>query len=152
MIFSADDIFISDGLKCDTGNIQEISAVTAKLQSVTCLSRVCRYDCMSGKTGQCRSNGYYDGIVYLPCTRENGFIPELPRERPDLIFLCYPNNPTGTVATREELKKWVDYAEKNRSIILYDAAYEAFITEEDIPHPIYEIEGARKLEIEFRSF
>ncbi len=88
----------------------------------------------------------------MPCTKENGFIPEFPEETPDLIFLCFPNNPTGAVATKEELKKWVDYARKNRSIILYDAAYEAFITEEEIPHSIYEIEGAKEVAIEFRSF
>ena len=88
----------------------------------------------------------------MPCTQENGFIPELPKETPDLIFLCYPNNPTGTVASKEELKKWVDYALANKSIILYDAAYEAFITEKDVPHSIYEIEGAKNCAIEFRSF
>jgi len=88
----------------------------------------------------------------MPCTKENGFIPELPKERPDLIFLCFPNNPTGTVATKEGLKKWVDYARKNKSVILYDAAYEAFITEPGIPHSIYEIEGAKEVAIEFRSF
>jgi LL-diaminopimelate aminotransferase len=150
---SADDIFISDGSKCDTGNIQEIFSSDSKIAICDPVYPVyADTTVMSGKTGSCRPNGYYDGIIYMPCTRENGFIPELPRERPDLIFLCYPNNPTGTVATREELRKWVDYAEKNKSIILYDAAYEAFLTEEDIPHSIYEIEGARKLAIEFRSF
>jgi LL-diaminopimelate aminotransferase len=107
---------------------------------------------MSGKTGICQNNGYYDGIIYMPCTEENGFIPELPKETPDLIFLCYPNNPTGTIATKEELTKWVNFALANKSIILYDAAYEAFITEEGIPHSIYEIEGAEKVAIEFRSF
>ncbi|MDD4144273.1 MAG: LL-diaminopimelate aminotransferase [Prolixibacteraceae bacterium] len=150
---SADDIFISDGSKCDTGNIQEIFSSDSKIAICDPVYPVyADTTVMSGKTGSCQPNGYYDGIIYMPCTRENGFIPELPEERPDLIFLCYPNNPTGTVATRDELKKWVDYAEKNRCIILYDAAYEAFITEENIPHSIYEIEGAKKLAIEFRSF
>jgi LL-diaminopimelate aminotransferase len=150
---SADDIFISDGSKCDTGNIQEIFSSDSKIAICDPVYPVyADTTVMSGKTGACMSNGYYKGVIYLPCTQENGFMPELPEERPDLIFLCFPNNPTGTVATREELEKWVDYAERNRSIILYDAAYEAFITEADIPHSIYEIEGAKKLAIEFRSF
>ncbi len=149
----ADDIFISDGSKCDTGNIQEIFGNNNKIGICDPVYPVYSdTTVMAGKTGQCQSNGYYDGIIYMPCTEENGFIPELPTETPDLIFLCYPNNPTGTVATKEELKKWVDYALKNNSIILYDAAYEAFITEENIPHSIYEIEGAKKCAIEFRSF
>ena len=107
---------------------------------------------MSGKTGVCQANGYFDNIVYMPCNEANGFTPELPSTRPDLIFLCFPNNPTGTVATREILKKWVDYALANKSIILYDAAYEAYITDESIPHSIFEIEGAKNVAIEFRSF
>lgn len=148
----AGDIFISDGSKCDTGNIQEIFdnnnriAICDPVYPVYADTTV-----MSGKTGT-YSGGYYEGIIYMPCTEENGFTPDLPNEVPDLIFLCFPNNPTGTVATREELKKWVDYATENKSIILYDAAYEAFITEKDIPHSIYEIEGAKKVAIEFRSF
>jgi LL-diaminopimelate aminotransferase len=150
---SADDIFISDGSKCDTGNIQEIFSSDSKIAICDPVYPVyADTTVMSGKTGPCQANGYYEGIIYMPCTRENGFIPELPRERPDLIFLCYPNNPTGTVASTEELKKWVDYAGKNRCIILYDAAYEAFIKEDDVPHSIYEIEGAKKVAIEFRSF
>jgi LL-diaminopimelate aminotransferase len=107
---------------------------------------------MSGKTGVCQSNGYFDGIIYMPCNEANGFIPELPTERPDLIFLCYPNNPTGTVASREELKKWVDYAKANKCIILYDAAYESYITDDSIPRTIFEIEGAKEVALEFRSF
>ena len=150
---SAGEIFISDGSKCDTGNIQEIFGHDNKIAICDPVYPVYNdTTVMSGKTGSCKANGYYEGIIYMPCVRENGFIPDLPEEKPDLIFLCYPNNPTGTVATKEELKKWVDYALKNRSIILYDAAYEAFITEEDIPHSIYEIEGAKKVAIEFRSF
>ncbi len=150
---TADDIFVSDGSKCDTGNIQEIFghqnriAICDPVYPVYADTTV-----MSGKTGVCQSNGYFDGIIYMPCTEANGFTPELPTVRPDLIFLCFPNNPTGTVASREVLKKWVDYATRNRCIILYDAAYEAFITDPEIPHSIYEIEGAKKVAIEFRSF
>ncbi|HPR59405.1 MAG TPA: LL-diaminopimelate aminotransferase, partial [Prolixibacteraceae bacterium] len=149
----ADDIFISDGSKCDTGNIQEIFgndnviAVGDPVYPVYVDTTV-----MSGKTGKISEKGYYDGIVYMPCTEENGFVPELPTQKVDLIFLCYPNNPTGTVATKEELKKWVDYALANKCIILYDAAYQAFISDNDIPRSIYEIAGAEKCAIEFRSF
>jgi LL-diaminopimelate aminotransferase len=150
---SADDIFISDGSKCDTGNIQEIFGHDNKIAICDPVYPVyADTTVMSGKTGQCQPNGHYEGIVYMPCTIENDFVPELPEDTPDLIFLCYPNNPMGTVATKEELKKWVDYARENKSIILFDAAYEAFITEEDIPHSIYEIEGAKEVAIEFRSF
>ncbi len=150
---SADDIFISDGSKCDTGNIQEIFgndnviAVGDPVYPVYVDTTV-----MTGKTGAISEVGYYDGIVYMPCNEANNFVPELPTEKVDLIFLCYPNNPTGTVATKEELKKWVDYAIDNKCIILYDAAYQAFITEDGIPRSIYEIEGADKCAIEFRSF
>ncbi len=150
---TADDIFVSDGSKCDTGNIQEIFghqnriAICDPVYPVYADTTV-----MSGKTGVCQSNGYFDGIIYMPCTEANGFTPELPTVRPDLIFLCFPNNPTGTVASREVLKKWVDYATRNRCIILYDAAYEAFITDPEIPHSIYEIEREKKVAIEFRSF
>ena len=150
---SANDIFISDGSKCDTGNIQEIFGNENKIAICDPVYPVyADTTVMAGKTGICQENGYYSGIIYMPCTKENGFIPELPTEKPDLIFLCYPNNPTGTVATKEELKKWVDYAIANKSIILFDAAYEAFIQDENIPHSIYEIEGAKQVAIEFRSF
>ncbi len=149
---SADDIFISDGSKCDTGNIQEIFGNDNKIAICDPVYPVyADTTVMSGKTGGYDA-GHYEGIIYMPCTIENDFVPELPEETPDLIFLCYPNNPMGTVATKEELKKWVDYARENKSIILYDAAYEAFITEEGIPHSIYEIEGAKEVAIEFRSF
>lgn len=150
---SAEDIFISDGSKCDTGNIQEIFgndniiAVGDPVYPVYVDTTV-----MSGKTGAISEVGYYDSIVYMPCNEANNFVPELPTEKVDLIFLCYPNNPTGTVATKEELKKWVDYAIDNKCVILYDAAYQAFITEDGIPRSIYEIEGAEKCAIEFRSF
>ncbi len=149
---SADEIFISDGSKCDTGNIQEIFGNDNKIGICDPVYPVyADTTVMAGKTGKFNS-GHYEGIIYMPCTKENGFIPELPTEIPDLIFLCYPNNPTGTVASKEELKKWVDFAIENKSIILYDAAYEAFITEDGIPRSIYEIEGAKKVAIEFRSF
>jgi LL-diaminopimelate aminotransferase len=148
-----DDIFISDGSKCDTGNIQEIFgkesiiAVGDPVYPVYVDTTV-----MAGKTGTCGSNGYFEGIVYMPCNEANGFIPQLPTQKVDLIFLCYPNNPTGTVATREELKKWVDYARANQCIILYDAAYFAYITDPSIPKTIFEIEGAQECALEFRSF
>ncbi len=149
----ADEIFVSDGSKCDTGNILEIFgskniiAVQDPVYPVYVDTSV-----MAGRTGNYLGNGYYDGLVYMPCTAENGFIPEIPEKKVDIIFLCYPNNPTGTVASKQELKKWVDYAIKNKSIILFDAAYESYISDPDIPHTIYEIEGARKVAIEFRSF
>ena len=150
---SAEDIFVSDGSKCDTGNIQEIFGNENKVAICDPVYPVyADTTVMAGKTGVCQPNGYYDGIIYMPCTQENGFIPELPGEVPDLIFLCYPNNPTGTVATKEELKKWVDFAIANKSIIFYDSAYEAFIRDKEIPRSIYEIEGATQVAIEFRSF
>ena len=150
---SPDEIFVSDGSKCDTGNIQEIFGVGNKIAICDPVYPVyADTTVMSGKTGVCQPNGYFDGIIYMPCNEANGFLPELPSERPDLIFLCFPNNPTGTVASKEILTKWVDYAIKNQCIILYDAAYEAFITDPSIPHTIYEIEGAKNVAIEFRSF
>lgn len=148
-----DDIFISDGSKCDTGNIQEIFgadniiAVGDPVYPVYVDTTV-----MSGKTGECAANGYYDGIVYMPCIEANGFLPDLPKKKADLIFICSPNNPTGAVVTKELLKKWVDYALANQSIILYDAAYFAYITDKSLPQSIFEIEGAEKCAIEFRSF
>jgi LL-diaminopimelate aminotransferase len=149
----ADDIFVSDGSKCDTGNIQEIFGNDNKIAICDPVYPVyADTTVMSGKTGICQENGYFEGVIYMPCNEANGFIPDLPKQRPDLIFLCFPNNPTGTVATKAELKKWVDYATENKCIILYDAAYEAFITDPSIPHSIYEIEGAKKIAIEFRSF
>ncbi len=149
----ADDIIVSDGSKCDTGNIQEIFGADNKIAICDPVYPVyADTTVMSGKTGTCQANGYYEGVIYMPCTEENGFTPELPTERPDLIFLCYPNNPTGTVASKEELTKWVNYARENKCIILFDAAYEAFITDPAIPRSIYEIEGAKEVAIEFRSF
>lgn len=150
---SADEIFISDGSKCDTGNIQEIFgidnviAVTDPVYPVYVDTNV-----MAGRTGDAIDGGRYDGIVYLPCTAENDFVPALPEKPVDIIYLCYPNNPTGAVATKEQLKKWVDYAKANKAIIFFDAAYEAFIQDDNIPHSIYEIDGAKEVAIEFRSF
>ncbi len=147
------EVFISDGAKCDTGNMQEVFgadnviAVTDPVYPVYVDTNV-----MAGRTGRANQNGQYDGIVYMPCVAENDFIPELPTETVDIIYLCFPNNPTGAVATKEILGKWVDYARQNRAIILFDAAYEAFITDRAIPHSIYEVEGAKEVAIEFRSF
>jgi LL-diaminopimelate aminotransferase len=147
------EIFISDGSKCDTGNFQEIFgldnvvAVADPVYPVYVDTNV-----MAGRTGPATSSGRYGKIVYMPCTVENGFVPEPPAERVDLIYLCFPNNPTGAVATKKQLKKWVDYAHQNKAIILFDAAYEAFISDPSIPHSIYEIEGAREVAVEFRSF
>ncbi|MHC5095005.1 MAG: LL-diaminopimelate aminotransferase [Planctomycetota bacterium] len=149
----ADEIFVSDGAKCDTGNMQEIFgidnvvAVTDPVYPVYVDTNV-----MAGRTGEGDDSGRYEKIVYMPCTTENNFVPELPSEPVDMIYLCYPNNPTGAVATKAQLKKWVDYAVENKAIILFDAAYEAFIRGDSIPHSIYEIEGARQVAIEFRSF
>ncbi len=150
---SPNEIFISDGAKCDTGNLQEIFglenivAVTDPVYPVYVDTNV-----MAGRTGQADSFGRYDKIVYMPCTADNNFVPDLPSEPVDLIYLCYPNNPTGAVATKEQLKKWVDYAKAHKAVILFDAAYEAFIQDDSIPHSIYEVEGARQVAIEFRSF
>lgn len=150
---SADEIFVSDGSKCDTGNILEVFGLDNKIAVQDPVYPVyVDTSVMGGRTGLKQNSGYYDGLVYMPCTEKTGFIPELPTEKVDIIFLCYPNNPTGTTATRDELTKWVKYAKENKSIILFDAAYEAFITEDDVPHSIYEIEGAREVAIEFRSF
>lgn len=148
-----DEIFISDGAKSDTGNIGDILspdcvvAVTDPVYPVYVDTNV-----MAGRAGQLLPNGCWSRIIYLPCTAENGFVPELPATRPDVIYLCYPNNPTGTSLTREQLKVWVDYALEHQALILFDSAYEAYITRPDVPHSIYEIEGARHCAIEFRSF
>lgn len=148
-----DELFISDGSKCDCANILDIFALDNRVAIGDPVYPVYNdTNVMVGRTGEADDQGYYQGIVYLPCLEGNGFIPELPKEKVDIIYLCFPNNPTGTVATRVELKKWVDYALANDAVIFYDAAYEAFITSPDIPHSIYEMEGARKCAIEFRSF
>jgi LL-diaminopimelate aminotransferase len=150
---SADEIFISDGSKCDNGNILDIFgdhnsiAVTDPVYPVYVDTNV-----MAGHTGEANEKGEYGGLVYLPVTAENNFTAQIPSQKVDLIYLCFPNNPTGAVATREHLQAWVDYAKSHGSIIFFDAAYEAFITDPEIPHSIYEIPGARDCAIEFRSF
>ncbi|TSA11605.1 MAG: LL-diaminopimelate aminotransferase [Betaproteobacteria bacterium] len=149
----ADEIFVSDGSKCDSGNILDVFGednVIAVLDPVNPV--YVDTNGRAGRTGAADASGRYAGLVYRPVTADNDFVPELPKQRVDLIYLCYPNNPTGTVATREMLKRWVEYAKKNGSVILYDAAYEAYITDSAIPHSIYEIDGARDVAIEFRSF
>jgi LL-diaminopimelate aminotransferase len=148
----ADEIFVSDGAKCDTGNIQEIFDAGARIAIPDPVYPVyLDTNVMAGRTGECR-NGRYAGIVYLDGTAQNGFVPDLPPEPVDLIYLCFPNNPTGAAITRDRLQEWVDYAAAHRAIILYDAAYEAFIRDESLPHSIFEIQGARQVAIEFRSF
>ena len=151
---TADEVFLSDGSKCDVGNIQEIFsadnivAVQDPVYPVYVDTNV-----MAGRAGAFITDiGRYEKIVYLDCTADNDFKPSLPTEKVDLIYLCYPNNPTGMTLTKDELKVWVDYAIENGCIILFDSAYEAFITEDNVPHSIYEIEGAEKVAIEFRSF
>jgi LL-diaminopimelate aminotransferase len=148
-----DEIFVSDGSKCDTGNILEIFGMNNVIAIQDPAYPVyVDTSVMAGRTGEYLGNGYYDKLVYMPCTAENGFIPDIPEKKVDIVFLCYPNNPTGTTASKQELKKWVDYALKNKVVILYDSAYEAYISDPEIPHSIYEIEGAREVAIEFRSF
>ncbi len=147
------EIFISDGSKCDSANILDIFDLGNKVAIGDPVYPVYNdTNVMVGRSGQANEKGYYEGLVYMPCTEENGFTPDFPSEKVDVIYLCFPNNPTGTVATKEQLKAWVDYAIANDAVILFDAAYEAFITEPGIPHSIYEIEGAKKCAIEFRSF
>ena len=147
------EVFISDGAKSDTGNIGELlrwdnsMAVTDPIYPVYVDSNI-----MCGRSGMQDGSGKWSNVTYLPCTAENGFIPELPGHRVDLIYLCYPNNPTGTTLTREQLKKWVDYALANDTLLVFDAAYEAYIHDENVPHSIYEIRGAKKVAIEIRSF
>ena len=149
----ADEIFISDGSKCDTGNILDIFgndniiAVTDPVYPVYVDTNV-----MAGHTGDANENGEYGGLVYIPITAENNFTAAIPTQKVDLIYLCFPNNPTGATATKEHLTAWVEYAQANGSIILYDAAYEAFISDPNLPRSIYEIEGAKDCAIEFRSF
>ena len=150
---SADEIFVSDGSKCDTGNILDIFGAQ---NTVAVLDPVYPVyvdtNVMAGRTGPAADDGRFEGLVYLPVTAENNFVAPLPDRPVDLVYLCYPNNPTGTVATRETLTAWVEFARQHDTIILFDAAYEAYITDPDIPHSIYEIDGARDVAIEFRSF
>ena len=150
-----DEVFVNDGAKSDTGNFQELLskdvriAVTDPIYPVYIDSNV-----MGGRTGVLSSNGHWSNVIYMPCCAENGFVPELPhsREKIDVIYLCYPNNPTGTTLSRKELQKWVQYALEHDALIFYDAAYEAYIQNDDIPHSIYEIEGAKRVAVEFHSF
>ena len=149
----SDEIFVSDGSKCDSGNIQEIFAVD-NLVAVADPAYPVYVDTnvMAGRTGGADDKGRYQGLYYMPCTEANDFLPELPDRKVDIIYLCFPNNPTGVVADESVLQAWVDYALENQAVILFDGAYEAYITEEHIPHSIYEIRGAKECAIEFRSF
>lgn len=151
---SADEIFVSDGAKSDSGNIQEIFGVDNKVAVCDPVYPVyVDTNVMAGRTGEYnRDRENFDGVIYMPCLEENGFLPELPKETPDLIYLCFPNNPSGAAITKDRLQEWVDYANKTGAVIIYDAAYEAYITEEGIPHSIYECDGARTCAIEIRSF
>ena len=150
---SPEEIFVSDGAKSDTGNIGDILAVGNRVAVTDPVYPVyVDTNVMGGRAGDFGADGCWSNILYLPVTAENGFVPSLPEEVADVIYLCYPNNPTGTTLTREQLKVWVDYARRNGSLILFDSAYESFIRSEDVPHSIYEIPGAREVAIEFRSF
>ena len=149
-----DEIFVSDGAKCDCGNIVDIFDLNSKIAITDPVYPVyLDTNVMGGRSGKFNEEtGMYENIVYMPVSNENNFVPELPKEHVDIIYLCFPNNPTGTVLNKEELKKFVDYAKENKALILFDAAYEAFITEKNIPRSIYEIDGAKEVAIEFRSF
>lgn len=150
----ADEIFVSDGAKSDSANIQEIFSSDCKIAVCDPVYPVyVDSNVMAGRTGTYDpKTEMWSDVIYMPCTRDNDFVPELPRETPDMIYLCYPNNPTGSTLTKDQLQVWVDYANKNGSVIIFDAAYEAYISEEDVPHSIYECEGARTCAIELRSF
>nr|VFJ45802.1 MAG: LL-diaminopimelate aminotransferase apoenzyme [Candidatus Kentron sp. DK] len=148
----ADEIFVSDGAKCDTGNFQELFAFGVRVAIPDPVYPVyVDTNVMAGRTGTWQ-DGRYAGLVYLEATRDNGFVPDLPAEPVDLIYLCFPNNPTGATITREALQRWVNYARENKALILYDAAYEAFIRDDSLPRSIYDLEGAREVAVEFRSF
>ena len=150
---ATDEIFLSDGAKSDCGNIGDIFSVDNKVAICDPVYPVyIDTNVMSGRSGNKGENGLFENIIYMPCTAENNFTPDLPSEVADIIYLCFPNNPTGMVASKEQLKKWVDYALEHNSVILFDSAYEAFVVEDDIPKSIYEIEGAKKCAIELRSF
>ena len=151
---AADEIFVSDGAKCDSGNIQEIFGLNNKIAVCDPVYPVyVDTNVMAGRTGNYNpETGSFDGMIYMPCMEENNFVPEFPKETPDIIYLCFPNNPTGATITREQLQEWVDYANRVGAVIIYDAAYEAYITEEDIPHSIYECKDARNCAIELHSF
>lgn len=148
------EIFVSDGAKCDCGNIVDIFAKDNKVAITDPVYPVyLDTNVMAGRSGKYdKESGKYKNILYIPATSENNFVPQLPKEKVDMIYLCYPNNPTGTTLTKAQLAEWVKYAKENKAIILFDAAYEAFISDEDVPHTIYEIEGAKEVAIEFRSY
>ena len=150
----ADEIFVSDGAKCDCGNIQEIFSADAKIAVCDPVYPVyVDTNVMAGRTGEYDPKSEtWSNVIYMPCVASNNFAPELPKEVPDLIYLCFPNNPTGATITKAQLQEWVDYANRTGSVIIYDAAYEAYISEKDIPHSIYECEGARTCAIEMHSF
>lgn len=149
-----DEIFISDGAKSDSGNIGDIFDTDNRIAVCDPVYPVyVDTNAMAGRTGEYNPDTEkWSGVIYMPCTKENNFVPELPKEIPDIIYLCFPNNPTGTTLTKEQLQVWVNYALNNGSVIIYDAAYEAYISEEDVPHTIYECEGAKACAIELRSF
>ncbi|MDR3073571.1 MAG: LL-diaminopimelate aminotransferase [Deltaproteobacteria bacterium] len=148
-----DEIFVSDGAKCDVGNFPELFAESSKVAITDPVYPVyADANVMAGRGGACDDTGRFAGLIYLPCTAANHYVPELPAETPDIIYLCYPNNPTGTALTKDQLKRWVDYAKKVDAVIFFDAAYETFIREPGIPHSIYEIDGARDVAVEFRSY
>ena len=151
---SPDEIFISDGAKCDSGNIQEIFSLDNRIAVCDPVYPVyVDTNVMAGRTGTYDPQGEtWSNVIYMPCTAENDFTPELPRETPDIIYLCFPNNPTGSAITKGQLQEWVDYANKVGAVIIYDAAYEAYISREEVPHSIYECQGARTCAIELRSF
>lgn len=150
----ADEIFVSDGAKCDSGNIQEIFGLDNKIAVCDPVYPVyVDTNVMAGRTGNYNSNAQnYDGVIYMPCVEGNNFVPQIPDTNPDIIYLCFPNNPTGAAISREELQEWVDYANHIGAVIIYDAAYEAYITEENVPHSVYECKGARYCAIELHSF
>jgi LL-diaminopimelate aminotransferase len=148
-----DEIFVSDGAKCDTGNIQEVFSLDSRIAVADPVYPVyVDTNVMAGRTGPAGEGGQYPGIVYMPATEANGFVPDPPSQPVDVVYLCFPNNPTGAVATRQQLARWVDYARSVKAVIFFDAAYEAYIADPAIPHSIYEIPGARDVAIEFRSF
>ena len=151
---AADEIFVSDGAKCDSGNIQEIFGLDNKIAVCDPVYPVyVDTNVMAGRSGEYNPNTQnFDGMIYMPCLEENDFVPDFPKENPDIIYLCFPNNPTGATITKAQLQEWVDYAKRIGAVIIYDAAYEAYITEEEIPHSIYECEGARECAIELHSF
>ena len=151
---AADEIFVSDGAKCDSGNIQEIFGLNNKIAVCDPVYPVyVDTNVMAGRSGEYNPNTQnFDGMIYMPCLEENDFVPEFPKENPDIIYLCFPTNPTGATITKAQLQEWVDYAKRIGAVIIYDAAYEAYITEEEIPHSIYECEGARECAIELHSF